>query len=66
MVTNGLWKAAPRQRKSNFTDNKKCMGCGICAHHCPENARSLERTGLRTVFIPPPKIAEQDLKPIQA
>ena len=35
----------------------KCIGCGICAHFCPEEAISLERTGPRKVFIPPPKIA---------
>ncbi len=49
----------------SVTNMDKCIGCGICAHHCPENARNLERTGLRTVFIPPPKIAEHDLKLIQ-
>ena len=36
----------------------KCIGCGICAHFCPEEAISLERTGPRDVFIPPPKIAQ--------
>jgi len=34
----------------------KCIGCGVCAHHCPENAIHLERTGLRDVFIPLKKI----------
>ncbi len=35
----------------------RCIGCGICAHFCPEEAISLERTGPRDVFIPPPKIS---------
>jgi Pyruvate/2-oxoacid:ferredoxin oxidoreductase delta subunit/predicted transcriptional regulator len=35
----------------------KCIGCGICAYHCPEKAINLERTALRKVFIPPPKIS---------
>ena len=37
-----------------------CIGCGLCAHHCPENTRYLERTELRKVFIPAPKIVEID------
>ena len=49
----------------SVTNTDKCIGCGVCAHHCPENARNLERTGLRNVFIPPPKIAGNDLKLIQ-
>ena len=40
----------------------RCIGCGVCAYHCPENARTMKRTGLRKVFIPPPKIADHDLK----
>ncbi len=48
----------------SVTNKDKCIGCGICAHHCPEKARKLERTGLRKVFIPPPKI-EDNLKLIQ-
>lgn len=36
-------------------DPKLCIGCGVCANICPENAiRLLE--GMRTVFVPPPKI----------
>jgi Fe-S-cluster-containing hydrogenase component 2 len=31
----------------------KCIGCGVCAHLCPENAVKLNRTGLRDVFIIP-------------
>jgi ferredoxin len=42
----------------SVTDPNKCIGCGLCAHHCPQKARSLKRTGLRNVFIPPPKIVE--------
>jgi NAD-dependent dihydropyrimidine dehydrogenase PreA subunit len=35
----------------------KCIGCGVCAYHCPENAIILKRTGLRSVFVLPPKLA---------
>ena len=42
----------------SITNLDKCIGCGLCAHHCPEKARSLERTGLREVFIPPPQIVQ--------
>ena len=33
-----------------------CIGCGICAHHCPEESMTLNRTGLRNVFVPPPRL----------
>lgn len=36
-------------------DETKCIGCGVCVYHCPENARHLEMTGIRKVYIPPPK-----------
>ncbi|MBN2156454.1 MAG: 4Fe-4S binding protein [Candidatus Lokiarchaeota archaeon] len=40
---------------SAIVNPKLCIGCGLCAKVCPENAiRLLE--GLRTVFVPPPKI----------
>ena len=32
-----------------------CIGCGVCAHFCPEHAISLLE-GLRTVYLPPPRI----------
>ncbi len=35
----------------------RCLGCGVCAHLCPESAINLERTEMRRVFIPPPKIS---------
>ena len=34
----------------------KCIGCGVCAHHCPEDAIELKRIEGREVFVPPPKI----------
>ncbi len=34
----------------------KCMGCGLCAHHCPQEAIKLERKGLREVLVPIPRI----------
>jgi len=37
-------------------DENKCIGCGVCVHHCLENARTLVRTELREVYIPPPII----------
>jgi ferredoxin len=37
-------------------DEERCIGCGLCAHHCPEEAMSMERTGPREVFVPPPKL----------
>jgi len=32
-----------------------CIGCGVCAHFCPENAISLLESP-RKVFIPPPRL----------
>lgn len=36
-------------------DGGRCIGCGVCAYHCPSEAISLERTGIRKVFVPPPR-----------
>jgi ferredoxin len=36
-------------------DEKKCIGCGVCAHQCPASAITLKRTGMRDVFVPPPR-----------
>lgn len=36
-------------------DETKCIGCGVCVHHCPENARNLEKTEFRNVYLPPIK-----------
>ncbi|MEW6079089.1 MAG: 4Fe-4S binding protein [Thermodesulfobacteriota bacterium] len=37
-------------------DDPRCIGCGVCAYHCPAEALTLERTGQRHVFVPPPKL----------
>jgi Fe-S-cluster-containing hydrogenase component 2 len=37
-------------------NDEKCIGCGVCAHHCPEDAIHLERIGPRHVFVPPKKL----------
>ena len=37
-------------------DDGKCIGCGVCAYHCPSEAMTLERTGIREVFVPPPRV----------
>jgi ferredoxin len=39
-------------------NDDKCIGCGICAHNCPEEAMKLNRTSLRKVSVPPPKIVD--------
>jgi len=36
--------------------SSRCIGCGVCVHHCPEEAMKLNRTGNREVFVPPPKL----------
>jgi ferredoxin len=37
-------------------DAYKCIGCGVCASNCPDDAILLERTGKREVFVPPKRI----------
>jgi len=37
-------------------NDDKCIGCGVCAYHCPSEAMALERTGIREVFVPPPRL----------
>ncbi len=37
-------------------NNEKYIGCGVCAHHCPQETIKLEYNK-RDVFIPPKKIA---------
>jgi len=34
-----------------------CIGCGICAYNCPQEAMHLERTGIRQVITPPPRVS---------
>lgn len=34
---------------------ERCIGCGVCAFHCPTDAIHMERTGMRTTFVPPIK-----------
>ncbi|NVM53842.1 MAG: 4Fe-4S binding protein, partial [Candidatus Helarchaeota archaeon] len=36
-------------------NEEQCIGCGVCAHFCPENAISL-KGGQRRVFVPPPRL----------
>jgi ferredoxin len=40
-----------------IVDEERCIGCGVCANSCPEDAIELQRTGLRKVFIPAPKVS---------
>ncbi|MDY6796655.1 MAG: 4Fe-4S dicluster domain-containing protein [Actinomycetota bacterium] len=37
-------------------DDGKSIGCGVCSYHCPNEAMTLERTGILEVFVPPPRI----------
>jgi len=37
-------------------DDQRCIGCGVCAYHCASEAMALERTGIREVFVAPPRI----------
>jgi NAD-dependent dihydropyrimidine dehydrogenase PreA subunit len=34
-------------------NEENCIGCGVCAHKCPEDAIHLRRTGPRHVIVPP-------------
>ena len=40
-----------------LVNEERCIGCGVCANNCPEDAIELQRTGLRKVFIPAPKVS---------
>jgi formate hydrogenlyase subunit 6/NADH:ubiquinone oxidoreductase subunit I len=44
------------QEEDITIDREKCIGCGVCAANCPADAISLEHTGKREVFVPPPKM----------
>ncbi len=33
----------------------RCIGCGVCAHFCPENAIMLLE-GMRKVYVAPPRL----------
>ena len=37
-------------------EEDKCLGCGLCAHHCDFDAAKINRTGMRAVFVPPPRL----------
>lgn len=39
-------------------DESRCIGCGVCTSQCPEGARSLRKTKLREIYLPPPKIRD--------
>jgi Pyruvate/2-oxoacid:ferredoxin oxidoreductase delta subunit len=38
-------------------DTDRCIGCGVCVEVCPQDPKGikLERTGIRQVFVLPPK-----------
>jgi len=36
---------------------EKCIGFGVCAHHCADEAMDLKRIEARTVFIPPRRVS---------
>lgn len=38
-------------------EDGRCIGCGVCAYHCASGAVILERTGIREVFVPPPRVS---------
>ena len=44
-----------REISPPHVDTDKCIGCWVCVYQCPENARVLRKTELRSVFIPIPK-----------
>ena len=46
---------APNEDGVALRDEGACLGCGVCARFCPESAISL-KTGLRKVFILPPRL----------
>jgi len=46
-------------------DEKKCIGCGVCSCQCPASAIKLERTGMRSVFVPPQRRSVPASKPLE-
>jgi len=39
-----------------LVNEELCIGCGICVSNCPEETIHLERTGIRQVVAPPPRL----------
>jgi ferredoxin len=46
------------KKKARYIDLEACTGCGVCAEHCPIDARSAFNEGLsgrRAIFVPYPQ-----------